>query len=384
MASLRVRPRKGRPPTYCVRWRDPDQGGKETSLSWDDEEDATNFKRILEGNGHRYAPTAAMWKATKSKSPTIATILAEHIQGLPAVTARGRADYERDARLHITPHLGTVPVDSLTVATVQHWLRTLAATTMSDKTIANMHGLLSSAVDTARKAGHRPDNPCHGLRMPRRSEHSAVEMVFLTHGQWAALDTELGQVCDGYYQLLFRALAGTGARWGEAAALQVGDLTFTSTPPTVRIARALRRDENSRPYIGPTKTPRSRRTISLPEKLAAELAASAKGRPPADRVFNGHTGAPLHHSNIRLRAWLPAVNAAMNANTHGQHALTVVPRIHDLRHSHASWLFEAGVDILTVQRRLGHESITTTADRYGHLMPGQQIAAAAALNGVFG
>jgi integrase len=74
----------------------------------------------------------------------------------------------------------------------------------------------------------------------------------------------------------------------------------------------------------------------------------------------------------------------MNAETYGSDALTVIPRIHDLRHSHASWLFEAGVDILTVQRRLGHESITTTADRYGHLMPGQQIAAAAALNGVFG
>jgi integrase len=325
-----------------------------------------------------------MWKATKSKSPTIAAVLAEHIQGLPSVTARGRADYERDARLHINPYLGTIPVDTITADMVKHWLRTLAGTSLSDKTIANMHGLLSSAVDTAHKAGHRPDNPCHGLRMPRRSEHSAVEMVFLTHGQWAALDTELGQVCDGYYQLLFRTLAGTGARWGEAAALQVGDLTFTSKPPTVRIARALRRDENSRPYIGPTKTRRSRRTISLPEKLAGELHAEVKGQAPTARVFNGHTGAPLHHSNIRLRAWLPAVQEAMNAETYGSDALTVIPRIHDLRHSHASWLFEAGVDILTVQRRLGHESITTTADRYGHLMPGQQIAAAAALNGVFG
>ena len=47
----------------------------------------------------------------------------------------------------------------------------------------------------------------------------------------------------------------------------------------------------------------------------------------------------------------------------------VRPRIHDLRHTHVSWLIAQGVQLPAISRRLGHESITTTIDRYGHLLP---------------
>jgi len=52
------------------------------------------------------------------------------------------------------------------------------------------------------------------------------------------------------------------------------------------------------------------------------------------------------------------------------------PRIHDLRHSHASWLLEDGNGIDVVQRRLGHEKITTTVDTYGHISEARMEAAA--------
>jgi integrase len=47
--------------------------------------------------------------------------------------------------------------------------------------------------------------------------------------------------------------------------------------------------------------------------------------------------------------------------------LTKKPRVHDLRHTNASWLIQAGVHLTVVQRHLGHQSIQTTSDRYGHL-----------------
>lgn len=47
--------------------------------------------------------------------------------------------------------------------------------------------------------------------------------------------------------------------------------------------------------------------------------------------------------------------------------LGVRPRVHDLRHTHASRLIEAGVPLPVIQVRLGHESITTTVGTYGHL-----------------
>jgi integrase len=46
-------------------------------------------------------------------------------------------------------------------------------------------------------------------------------------------------------------------------------------------------------------------------------------------------------------------------------------RFHDLRHTYAALSIAAGVDIFTLSRRMGHSSISVTADRYGHLYAGQ-------------
>jgi integrase len=331
MASIRVRPRKGTSPQVTVLWRDPDTA-KQCSMPFEDAQSAERFRRLLTANAN---------------------------------------------------HLGRVTIEELTAAKVKAWLKVMAATDCSDKSLHNWHGLLSAAVSTAVQAGHRSDNPCRGIRLPRRNEHSAVEMTVLTQAEWTTLDAELGKVRGGNYQLFFRTLLGTGMRWGEATALQVSDLSLDIDPPSLRISRATRRDENSASYVGPTKTRRSRRTISLHADLAAQLREHVKGKRGNELVFTGESGQVLHASNVRNRAWTPAVAAAMDP-AHGAAMLAQAPRIHDLRHTHASWLLAAGVDLLTVQRRLGHESITTTADRYGHAMPAQQRAAAQAIAAALG
>ena len=53
-------------------------------------------------------------------------------------------------------------------------------------------------------------------------------------------------------------------------------------------------------------------------------------------------------------------------------------RLHDLRHTHASHLLAAGVNVKVVSERLGHASASFTLDTYGHVLPGQQAEAAAA------
>ena len=73
------------------------------------------------------------------------------------------------------------------------------------------------------------------------------------------------------------------------------------------------------------------------------------------------------------RAWGPALDTL-----DGQ--LRARPRVHDLRHTHASWLIAAGIPLTVIQRRLGHESIKTTSDRYGHLADDADAAGAAALD----
>ena len=54
--------------------------------------------------------------------------------------------------------------------------------------------------------------------------------------------------------------------------------------------------------------------------------------------------------------------------------------MHTFRHTHASLLIYAGVDIKTISSRLGHADITTTLQVYGHILPGQDEKAAQAMD----
>ncbi|WP_418061531.1 tyrosine-type recombinase/integrase [Pimelobacter simplex] len=64
--------------------------------------------------------------------------------------------------------------------------------------------------------------------------------------------------------------------------------------------------------------------------------------------------------------------------------LTQTPRIHDLRHTRASWLLANGVPIHLVRARLGHESVQTNIDTYSHPLPDAQLTAAEAASQAFG
>lgn len=88
----------------------------------------------------------------------------------------------------------------------------------------------------------------------------------------------------------------------------------------------------------------------------------------SDRVFTNEIGDPIRPHSIgqafgRLitKAGVPKI------------------RLHDLRHTHATHLLIAGVNVKIVSERLGHASVSFTLDTHVHVMPGQQAEAAAAV-----
>jgi integrase len=110
----------------------------------------------------------------------------------------------------------------------------------------------------------------------------------------------------------------------------------------------------------PLKTRASRRTIDLSPALVQTLLAFPAGDDSElDYVFRSQAGGPLDPDNVD-RAFKPHLTLA---------ELPDEIRFHDLRHTHASLLIAAGVHPKAIQARLGHTSITTTLNRYGHLMP---------------
>jgi integrase len=112
----------------------------------------------------------------------------------------------------------------------------------------------------------------------------------------------------------------------------------------------------------------------MPAFLVDELAEHlARYGDPDGWVFVAPTGGPIRRTNFRRRFWIPAVAASVCEPF----------RMHDMRHTHAAMLIAEGVHPKVLQARLGHASITTTLDVYGHLMEGLDEAAAHALDAVW-
>ncbi len=115
--------------------------------------------------------------------------------------------------------------------------------------------------------------------------------------------------------------------------------------------------------------------MTLPGSLVEVIAAHFAAHPPAaGLVFTSTEGQPIRFTNFRRRIWRPGLEAA---------GLDPSVRFHDLRHSHAAMLIAAGEHPKVIQARLGHASIRTTLDTYGHLFDGLDEAAADRLDAVF-
>ncbi|WP_454044382.1 tyrosine-type recombinase/integrase [Cellulosimicrobium sp. Marseille-Q8652] len=145
----------------------------------------------------------------------------------------------------------------------------------------------------------------------------------------------------------------------------------------------VRRGARSIPTLGAPKTTRSRRTIALPPQVVDILARRVTGMAPEDFVFTNTAGRPWRRNRWHETVWQPALRAA-NQHNATPRPLGKTPRVHDMRHTCASWMIRAGLPLPVIQRHLGHESITTTVDRYGHMEPAHLAMAAGALGAALG
>lgn len=347
MASLRVRQRRDGSSYTAVLYS---LDGKQTSSSFNDHAEALDFQQLA----NRVGPANAIevWRTRHSadEGHTVASWCVYHIDHLTGVNEATRTKYRAYVANDIAPSkIGPLPLSAITNHDVAAWLNSLPG---SAKTAANKHGFLASALNAAVRAEHISANPCDGNRL-RRDEPS--EMAFLTHEEFALLDSCVSE----HWQPLVEFLVASGARFGEATALKPGDINLAEG--TVDIRRSWRYVVGEGHQIGAPKTRRSIRTIDVAAVTLAKL--DLTGEWVFTNSGRGHYGDddPVRGPNFYTNVWVPAVAKAK------EKGLTKSPRVHDLRHTNASWLIAAGIPLPVIQRHLGHESIQTTVDRYGHL-----------------
>jgi integrase len=255
-------------------------------------------------------------------------------------------------RTHVLPRWGSTQLDTITPSDVRAWVADLQASGLAAETVRGIYHLFATIMRAAVDDGLIATTPCRRIVLPKRVE---AERPYLAPVQIA----RLVEATPARYRALVLTAAYTGCRWGELAGLKVHRLDLLRG--RLEVVETLEEVAGHFTFGSP-KTDASRRVVSLPRPVVSALRAHLAEFGVGDDglVFSGPTGRPLSRTRFRARTWLPAVTAA---------GLDPAPRFHDLRHTHVALLIAGGVPVKAIQARLGHASITTTMNRYGHLLP---------------
>lgn len=349
MASIRKRERADGTVAIAVLYT---LNGQQTSATFDTNQTAQEFRDAVNSIGAERAMkawgiTPTVRAANRSTAPTVTEWLNRYIDSRTGVTKACLYDYRSYLKHDIKPVIGDIPLDLLTVDDISDWVQHLQDRGLAGKTIGNRHGFLSAALNTAVRDGVASANPALGTRLPRSER---PEMIFLDHDEF-----DLFRSCftaRWWPQLDF--MVTSGARFGELTALRPSDVDRKRG--TVHIARSWKRTYDEAGYeLGAPKTRKSVRTLSIDKELLEQLDYSG------EYLFTNTVDKPVRASSFRNNVWYPAVRKARELG------LEKKPRIHDMRHTCASWLIQGGESPAVVQAHLGHENINTTISLYAHL-----------------
>lgn len=241
---------------------------------------------------------------------------------------------------HILPYFKDLHVDAVTPAAIRAWQNEVLSKGYSPSYSYSLHRQLSAILNFAcRYYGLQANPAARAGSIGRNEEHQAF-WTLDDFRHFAATLTEPTQI------MLFYLLFWTGCRIGEVLALTWEDVGDSS----IRINKTMSRLHGV-PYVRAPKTRESIRTVNLPSFISEMLADYKR--------LTVYTGPRLFQVTSSAAARLLA--------RHAKQAGLERIRLHDLRHSHASMLIQAGVPAIAIAERLGHKNAQTTLRVYAHL-----------------
>ncbi len=281
---------------------------------------------------------------------------------------------------HIVPTLGRLALQKLSVVRINELYRQLESEGLHASTVHYVHVVLGSCLKAAAKIGAIARNPVTNASPPKVNAQSGGRA--LTQPE---LDRLLGAFSGDPLFLIVALAAGTGARVNELLALQWTAVDFDTKSLKIDAALKPTSEGLSR---GTPKTERSRRTIRLDESLVALMRRERERQEAEQRSLRGMEGVTTLRSLLPDDALLfpaSAVNPVV-PRRHGPiskaFALRAAKaglaglRFHDLRHTHATLLLQAGVPVAAVSARLGHANAAITLGIYSHSTTDAEAAAA--------
>lgn len=257
-------------------------------------------------------------------------------------------------RTPIVPRWEAWPLNSVRRLDVQAWVKDMEAAGVGPHTIYGAVRLFSMVMGAAAEERRISANPAARIKLPTPP---VKPPFFWTREQGRQIVAATAELSGTTWATAIDLDLHVGLRLGELLGLRVGAVDWAGQMLSV-VGVQTRHGWRAHP-----KSKRSARVVPIPGHLMDALAPLVIGRPAEAPVFPAPAGGLMDDHNFRARVFEPALRAAG------------VPRgvPHDMRHTAASWLVQAGRSLYEVQDLLGHESLKTT-QRYSHLAPDRHAA----------
>jgi integrase len=368
MASIHKRRGK-----FVVQWRDP--GGRQHSRAFTAHSDARAFRAEIEHEvtTGRYVDRA-LAKATLG---AFGTSWLETVGG----EATTRAAVELRWRVHIEPELGRYTLAELAArpSIIQGFIRKLERQQLAPRTTRLIVRTLGACLGSAVHDHVIAANPVKGLDLPKVPKRRLVPWE---PERVAAVREAL----PWHYRATADVGSGLGLRQGECFGLAVEDVEWLGRNPEVRVRRQVRLQGGVAVFAPPKNN--KERSIPLPRSVAERLSAHIATWPSvpvtlpwceadgkqvtAQLIFTSARGNVVHKNSYNC-AWRTALDRAG------------VPRervngYHMLRHTFASVMLAAGVDLRALSEYLGHDDPGFTLEQYCHLLPSTDEKARGAID----
>lgn len=278
---------------------------------------------------------------------------------------------------HILPYFSKRKVQDITVHDIRDWQNEMRSKTKNNHSkysieyLQGLHTILSSILDHGQKYHNITKNVAKLAGNFVDNSSMIKEMDFFTYDEWKKFEDAF--VYDDFeYKCFFQFLYWTGCRRGEAQALTWND--FNADLTYVTIKKTLSNKVTGMGYqITAPKTKSSNRKISIPDTLKKALESKLNHDMNIDgfsrSCFVFGVSTPLSDETIRRKK-----------NEYCKLANVKQIRVHDFRHSHASFLFSHNIDVAVISKRLGHSNVGITMSTYIHMLPDKEDIALKILN----
>ena len=244
--------------------------------------------------------------------------------------------------------LGELKVNDFNVNTFKKFKTELESLNLSTTYSNKVIGVIKNLIKHSAKYYNTSDDVLKFMDKIKRQEFHK-EMDFFTYDEFQSF---IKVIDEPIYKVFFETLFYLGLRQGEAQALQVSDIDFQKKE--LSISKTLTTKIKRELYtITTPKTPNSNRKLPIPDKLLTEYKT----------LLNGRIKGFLFGNELPLRETTITAKKNKYCDLAGLKRI----RIHDFRHSCASFLINNGASIVLVSKYLGHAKVSITLDVYSHL-----------------